>query len=332
MAEFVERDLEGMVPELEQMKRVGLFKKGEISQITNKRKIYEYKLRRRQKSKDDYMQYVQYETNLLALVKKRRALIGYNFKKLEIDIAIVQRIHKLFRMAISRFPEDIKLWLSYIAFAKQQNDKATVSRQYSKMLQIHNKKPDLWVSAAKYEFEHNTNPDTARSLLQRGIRFNDDSRKLWIEYYRLELMFAEQMRQRKQLLGDVREQDEEVSDAVLNGNVAKIVYTHALKSIPDDVNFILSFLPICQLFDFTKNHEEDICHELKERYSDKPVAWDALAQRCIGRNQDNLDEDDSEIKFHQVYEEAVNTVAGGLKSFIESFGSGLPLRSFKCCP
>jgi len=41
--------------------------------------------------------------------------------------------------------------------------------------------PELWLSAAKWEFEENSNPDCARGLLQRALRFNPDARNLWIE-------------------------------------------------------------------------------------------------------------------------------------------------------
>ncbi|XP_060592265.1 U3 small nucleolar RNA-associated protein 6 homolog [Ruditapes philippinarum] len=313
MAEVVNERIEDMLPELEQMERVKLFNKHEIRQITSKRKIYEYKLRRKQKVKEDYLQYIQYETNLLALIKKRRERSGYTFKKLEIDVAILQRIHKLFRLALSRFPEDIKLWLTYIAFAKHRKETSVISRQYSKMLQVHNKKPELWIAAAKWEFEENNNADTARSMLQRALRFNEESKKLWLEYYRFELMFAEKMRKRRELLGDTLEEEDEVSDATLQGLAATVVYTNAMQTIPDDVHFLLSFLPICQLFDFTKDQEESIVEQLREHYTDKPIAWDALARRCLGRiNQENASGgEDSELMFHKVYEEAVNTVPSG---------------------
>ncbi|XP_064604672.1 U3 small nucleolar RNA-associated protein 6 homolog [Liolophura sinensis] len=241
MAEFVQQSIEEMLPELQQMERVGLFTKEETRQILRRRKGYEYKLRRRTKCKEDFLQYIQYEINALGLVKMRREKIGYSFKKLEIDIAIVQRIHQLFRLATTRFKDDIKLWLSHIEFAKERREKATVSRLFTNMLQIHNKKPDLWLLAAKWEFEENVNSENARSLLQRGLRFNSDSRKLWLEYYRMELLFAEKMRKRREVLGGPLPEDEtEVSDAVLQGAVARVVYQQALEAIPGKGEWCIS--------------------------------------------------------------------------------------------
>ena len=40
---------------------------------------------------------------------------------------------------------------------------------------------ELWIMAAKYEFEFNESIETARNLFQRALRFLPDSRKLWIE-------------------------------------------------------------------------------------------------------------------------------------------------------
>lgn len=40
---------------------------------------------------------------------------------------------------------------------------------------------DLWIIAAKFEFEVNESIETARSLFQRAIRFVPKNKKLWIE-------------------------------------------------------------------------------------------------------------------------------------------------------
>lgn len=78
MAEFVEQNLEEMIPELEQMQRVGLFTPAETSVILRKRKAFEYKLKRQTKSKEDFLEYIQYEINVLALVRKRRRVCNTN--------------------------------------------------------------------------------------------------------------------------------------------------------------------------------------------------------------------------------------------------------------
>lgn len=81
MAEYVEQRMEEMVPELEELERVQLLTKGEVKSLMNKRKGFEYKIQKRTKQKEDFLSYIQYETNLLDLIKIRREKTGYLHKK-----------------------------------------------------------------------------------------------------------------------------------------------------------------------------------------------------------------------------------------------------------
>lgn len=304
MAEYVQQSIEEMLPELEQIERVGICTAEETRKILKKRKNYEYKLRRRTKCKEDYLQYIQYELSVLKLVRLRRKKIAYRHKKKEIDVAIIHRIHNLFRLATIRFSEDVKLWLSHIEFAQSRGEKSNVSRIFTKLLQIHNSKPDLWILAAKWEWETNNSPENARHLLQMGLRYLNTNKQLWLEYFRMELLYAEKLRQRKTVLGidESLPEADEMSDAVLEGQIAEVVHQKALENIPDDVDFILSFLPVCRLFDFTKPIKDKILSSLREKYSDRPQTWDALAREHL--SGESYDEE-AESKFHAVYEEAL---------------------------
>ncbi|POI35413.1 hypothetical protein CIB84_000832 [Bambusicola thoracicus] len=119
MAERVEQRLEDRVPELEQLERVGLFTHEEIRAVLKKATALEYKIQRRALRKEDFINYIQYDINLLELIKKRRARTGYSFKKEEIEGSIIQRVHSLFKRATGKWKEDIQLWLSHVAFCKQ---------------------------------------------------------------------------------------------------------------------------------------------------------------------------------------------------------------------
>ena len=54
--------------------------------------------------------------------------------------------------------------------------------------------------AASWEFEKNGNALSGRTLLQRGLRINGESKKLWLEYFRLELLYLEKLRERRKIL------------------------------------------------------------------------------------------------------------------------------------
>lgn len=83
------------------------------------------------------------------------------------------------------------------------------------MIQLHPTNPGLWVRAARWEFDEQQNPDSARVLFQRGLRLNPDAQgsnrrvhfssrccaALWHEFFAMEVRFIEKLRARHRVLG-----------------------------------------------------------------------------------------------------------------------------------
>lgn len=71
----------------------------------------------------------------------------------------------------------------------------------------------FWILAASWEFESNGNVSTSRKLFQQGLRLNTKNAKLWLEYFKMEMLYFEKVRLRKQLvLSGVEEQVKEESE------------------------------------------------------------------------------------------------------------------------
>ena len=136
MAEYVEQRMEEMLGEVEQMERVNLLEPKEVKELIKKRKHFEYKIQKKTKEKEDYLAYIQYETNLLRLLALRRENTGYQHKKAEIEGGIKVRINKLFKILEHRFQSDVTVWLSHLHFLKEAQWEASVSRIYLRMLQV----------------------------------------------------------------------------------------------------------------------------------------------------------------------------------------------------
>lgn len=71
----------------------------------------------------------------------------------------------------------------------------------TRALQLHVSEPGLWSYAAAWEFDHNGNAAAARMLMQRGLRMRPDSQQLWLEYFKLELHYAQKLVARRKVLG-----------------------------------------------------------------------------------------------------------------------------------
>ncbi|XP_012733080.2 U3 small nucleolar RNA-associated protein 6 homolog [Fundulus heteroclitus] len=280
MAEVVQQRIEDRIPELEQLERVGLFTKQEVRSIIKKATALEYKLHRLIVNKEDFIAFIQYEVNVLELIKKRRAHIHYQFKREEIEFPIIQRINGIFRRATKKWKDDVQLWLSRVAFCKKWATKGQISKVFSTMLAIHPDKPALWIMAAKSELEDRNSSESARHLFLRALRFHPDNRKVYQEYFRMELLHSEKLRKQKEELemADMDLGEYEFSAEILGGKLAEVVYRNATEKIKE-AEFVISLLKIAAVFDFTKELQDSILQDLQANFREDSLTWDFMAKR-----------------------------------------------------
>jgi len=284
MAEVVFQHLEGMLPELEDMERMGVFSREELRIIIKKRTDFEYKLQKRVVEKHDILKYLEYELNLDLLLKKRLKRLKLK-KYTTAGMSVTKRIHDIFQKAVQKFGDDLQLWLKYVEFCKSTDSKRALGKVFAKLMQAHASNPDVWILAAKHEFEESGNPETARSLMQRALRNNRQSTKLWHEYFRLELMHIEKIKKRREMLGvggiDLKgntEIDPEMMEEFLSNKIPHIVYKNAIKDMPEDIEFRLRFLDISREFPDHENTVEIIHNSLLEDFATNELTYHSIAQ------------------------------------------------------
>nr|CAD7261308.1 unnamed protein product [Timema shepardi] len=260
MSELLEIRLEEMLPELEQMESLQLFDKTEIRSILKRRREYETKLQRQNKTKDDFLLYIHYEIEVLKLARSRQSHF-YTY----------------------------------------------ISSMLGPMLQAHSDKPFLWKFAAQLEFEDMHSVENARQYLLRGLRFHPECRLLYLEAFKLELVYAqmkckERLEKKEKLAVGAKEHEQpkcdqamevsgsssqavlpdgaghEFMDQVLEGKHAEVIYEAAVKRI-HDVSFVISFLNTCKEFDFTENLQRKIVNDLLSTYPTDELTWDIMARR-----------------------------------------------------
>ena len=112
--------------ELDDFERRGLFTRREIAEIVKQRRKYEYRLKRPSPLKQDYLAYIEYETQLDLLRRLRKKSVArelkekgnMKMKQYHSDFAGVTRIVEIFRLAVTRFKGDIDLWFRYLEFCR----------------------------------------------------------------------------------------------------------------------------------------------------------------------------------------------------------------------
>uniref|UniRef100_A0A8C7WMX4 UTP6 small subunit processome component n=1 Tax=Oryzias sinensis TaxID=183150 RepID=A0A8C7WMX4_9TELE len=309
MAEIVQQRIEDRIPELEQLERVGLFTKKEVKSVVKRVTALEYKLHRLIVNKEDFIAYIQYEINVLELIKKRRAHIHYKFKREEIEFPIIHRIHGIFRRATKKWKDDVQLWLSHVAFCKKWVCKQGVLSYAT-----------LWIMAAKSELEDQDSSESARHLFLRALRFHPNNKKVYQEYFRMELLHAEKLRKQKAELekAEIDLGEYEFSPAILSGRLADVVYKDATGKIKE-AEFVISLLNIAAIFDFTKELQDSILQDLQTNYAADSLMWDFMARRELeapGLGEEHhsakaraLDINRREERCCQLYEEGLRVIS-----------------------
>ncbi len=206
--------LERSIPELQELERKKLFSKvsrnhstlcrpqliniqEEITSIAKARSDHEHRVNAPGCRAADYVRYAQWEMNLESLRRKRARKVGAKAR----DHAGLRRVSYVLDRGSRKFPGDLPLWMQYIEFTRQQKSRRTLTKILTAVLRLHPTKPNLWLYAADYYLQTEADFATARSLLQRGLRFCPQHKILWLEYARLEMGFLAKLSTRRQVLG-----------------------------------------------------------------------------------------------------------------------------------
>ncbi|GAB5362696.1 hypothetical protein AAMO2058_000820100 [Amorphochlora amoebiformis] len=200
MADIVQKNLEDMVPELEDLQQNGLFSKVEIKQIVKSRTEYEYACQRKSPNKIDYQRYIEYETNLELLRRKRKHRMGI-IKLLKSDYESPRRISQIYERALFRFSQDISLWYQFIDHLESRGMIRSLRKVFPRALQMHPRNPQMWARAAAFEFSRLQDVNSSRILMQRGLRMNEDSRLLWVAFFTMEIRYIQKLLARRETLG-----------------------------------------------------------------------------------------------------------------------------------
>lgn len=190
MADRVQSSMEKMVPELESYRRFEVFTEEEIKDIIETRRTHEYRLQRCSKQLVDYLRYIQYEMDLEQRKEaiKEKKFIGGTRHVFETS----RRIISLFRAALQKFPGDKALFVQFVEYAMSKKHYDDLKLFFGDYCLRNMRDVDLWIFCAGKLLETG-DADSARVVMQKGIRANPGSTKIKLEYFRLEVLYMEEV-------------------------------------------------------------------------------------------------------------------------------------------
>jgi hypothetical protein len=202
----------------------------------------------------------------------------------------------IFERACRRFPNSMELWNDYIQFLKEKKSFNVLNTVYAKVLSLYPTQEDLWLQASMNELSVNSNAHAARVLLQRALRFNAQSTKLWLRYFELELWYSLRNHERRVVLGLAEggvgdDLENETDDPTLG--IPWVVYQHAIAAViekkcdnetaeseeNEHQQFCLSFLRSCE--GLSSSLHQRIYFDIESRYGHTPQYSINLFQQYV---------------------------------------------------
>lgn len=167
------------------------------------------------------------------------------------------RIFFLFKRGTKKFPGDIGLWMQYIEFARKEKAFKKLNEILTAVVRLHPAKAELWIYAARYFMDTQADITNARSYMQRGLRFCKESKKLWLEYAKLETLYIGKIAARRKVLG--------------------LDIDRTKKAITEDHNSDMLALPSVTAEDINPNTDKDEASEAALKHlEDAPVLTGAI--------------------------------------------------------
>ena len=200
MADKVQLTLETLVPEMDVLVQKGYFEKKDIKKIMKKRRFHEYQFEKTDVRPLDFFRAIKYEKILNKRMKQKKKSL--NVKKNDYyDFHFIRRIIVLYKKCLIKFNKNNdNIWMEYFNFLIVNKCNDILNKEIGRCLTMHPTKIIFWKIAAFHEYEDNLNFQNARNLLQKCIKLNPGNIDAYLEYFTFELIFAENMTQRKNIL------------------------------------------------------------------------------------------------------------------------------------
>lgn len=224
----------------------------------------------------DYLHFIKFEKNLVALIRERRKLKHIPQKKANIEMAVLNRIKILYKQTVQRFPEEVHVWDEYIQFCKIYKFTSEVSPILDRMIQFHADKPETWQKAVMWEHEETKNRDRVKHFILGGLQRHPKYQDLYLTFIKLKL------------LEGVDRKEEDQAKLIAQ---AELIYKDGKSNIKT-TEFIVGVLEIVSKFEFARSFEAAILADMQANHRNSELMWHTLAKRELnGRHLNTIAEE-----------------------------------------
>lgn len=246
--------------------------------------MHMYRIQRITKSLRDYLNFIKYEKDLVAVVRARRKSKHIPQKKANIEMGILNRIKILYKQAVHRFPQALPVWEEYVQFCKVYKFPTDVPVIFDNMLKFHSDKPEVWQKAVMWEHEEAKNAARVKHLIYGGLQRHPKSETLYFTFIKLKLLEAAAIQ------SDIADADQREQAQQKLLAQTEVIYKEARENI-ETVEFLVGILEIVSNFEFAAPLEAVILADLQASHRQSELMWHTLARRELaGRHLSKIEE------------------------------------------
>lgn len=200
----VERALEETVPLLRHARKLKILSAEDVATIVRRRRDHEYALQRPGAGRATFLRYAAFERETTALFAARAAARSVPEKRAR-SIAAQQgaRVNLVYSRAIRKFKGDVQLYLHYAKHCVETGARGSAEKVLMRAIAHRGDSEKVWIAAMGFHFEACGDVKTARAIAQRGLRAMRGSKALWLEYFRMELVYIAKLIARRVAIGVV---------------------------------------------------------------------------------------------------------------------------------
>ncbi|BAM41596.1 uncharacterized protein TOT_030000860 [Theileria orientalis strain Shintoku] len=289
MADKVQKQLEDLVPDLQELLSQELFSLKEVKNIIERRRVFEFEIISPDPAValDSYKKYIEYELELDKIIesryrkmKKTNRLKGIDIngiikediskgdsnyrgtsrKKLRVDVNNKRHIHRIFRRCLSRFISNTEMYNSYLSFCRQIKANRLFERVIMNGLSKNPNDENLWLILGSYVLK-NRGIIASKNIIQRSLRIMPNNVNLILYLYQLEVKSL------TEIAATYGEDKESIEESI---SKCHIIFEYGFENLKEEdaVKLYFSTLSIMNQLLNLKEHK-DLLEELLEKINSK---------------------------------------------------------------
>eukprot|EP01117_Protostelium_nocturnum_P002522 TRINITY_DN1323_c0_g1_i2.p1 TRINITY_DN1323_c0_g1~~TRINITY_DN1323_c0_g1_i2.p1 ORF type:complete len:548 (-),score=144.64 TRINITY_DN1323_c0_g1_i2:23-1666(-) len=238
----VQERIEGFIQKLKGGVVEGLINREEMKSILKKRNDFEYSLARNQVTLEDYQLYLTYELQLEKLRKKRRErLLSSNAS--HSDNLFIENIIRLYKIIVQKY-RNVEKIREQIEFCKANKLTKQLREAFQAAITLFPRREEFWLEAANFE----SAPEAKRTIYQRALRMNSESKLLWLEFCKSQLKFGTSL---------IKKKMKEKGDPTIQ-KVPFVIFKQAIQvaKLSQDLQFKIQFLQLFEEYSKKLNVED----------------------------------------------------------------------------